>query len=66
MIAYSLAADDHLSAFFNYQMLFILYGRNAQEREACDALDEELKHTTSPRRQPRPKKYIRHIEILVL
>jgi len=43
VIADSLAADDHLSAFFNYQMLFILYGRNAQEREACDALDEELK-----------------------
>lgn len=39
----ALAENDNLTAFFNYQWLYILYGRNAQMREACDALDEELK-----------------------
>ena len=42
VIADAIATNDQLKASFNYQMLYLLYARNAQLREACDALDGEL------------------------
>ena len=42
MIADAVAANDNLKALYNYDWLVVLYGRNAQKREACDALDQEL------------------------
>jgi len=44
IIADAIAAKDNLKASYNYQWLSILYARNAQTPEACDALDGELKH----------------------
>jgi len=44
VIADAIAAKDDLRASYNYQWLYILYARNAQTPEACDALDVELKH----------------------
>ena len=41
-IADAIAAKDNLKASYNYQWLYILYARNAQTPEACDALDGEL------------------------
>ena len=43
VIADAVAANDNLKAFYNYDWLVVLYGRNAQKREACDALDQQLK-----------------------
>ena len=43
IIADAIAAKDNLKASYNYQWLYILYARNAQTPEACDALDGELK-----------------------
>ena|SRR5882724_2109354 len=42
VIADAVAANDNRKALYNYDWLVVLYGRNAQKREACDTLDQEL------------------------
>ena len=42
VIADAIQSKDHLKASFNYQWLYLLYARNAQKPEACNALNGEL------------------------
>ena len=43
VIADAIPASDHFKAVMAYGVLFQLYFRNYQKREACDALDGQLK-----------------------
>lgn len=57
VIADAVSAKEHFKASYNYQYLFLLYARNAQIREACDALDGEIKQynlgkTANPDKEP--------------
>lgn len=43
-IAQAVVAGDHFKASANYYRLFVLFARNAQRIQACDALDRSLEH----------------------